>query len=424
MTTNPYGTYTPPPSNGNTTNTLGQTVTPGSNGGYQLSNSGVNQGSPSSTAAGQFVNSVMGWQSGGPAAPLQSAYTAQNANNILQTAAANASLGKVANNGATTAAKLGGTSQFNAAGIAPLMMLNGSQVSTSADNQNAAAQQQAINNLNNIASGNGPNAATIAAQQQGQQAMAQQMAMAAAGGGNPALAQRNATDQLAAAQQNIAQNAVAGSAQEQLGAQSTLQSALANTRAQGQAIPLAQAQLNQQAQLANQQVQSQGALTQAQLNQQAAASNAGALNTSTLQQGAMNQQTQLANQQALLASTQMNAQQQNAMLGVGVEQNSYDTSQAEAYQNAIQQEEQAYSSLAEGHDIASNQEAGQVLGAGVSAVGTGTAAIGQALGSDIRLKTNIKSANKSSVAFLNAYKAKLPKPTKETHPFLLLKRAV
>lgn len=337
--------------------------------------------------------------------PASSAYNAQNANQNFATIANGFGQAALPNGGQVAKTGLGAATNTNAASIAPLMMLNGgAQISTSADQQNASSQQQAINNLNNIASGNGPNAATIAAQQQAQQTTAQQMAAIASAGGNPALAARNAANAAATTNQLANQNAVLGSAQEQLGAQSTLQTALANSRAQGQVLPQAQAQLLQQANLANQGVQATGQMTQAQIQQAANAASASAQNANTLQQGSMNQQTSMSNQQALVQNAQLNAQQYNAMLGAQMQQSSYDTSQAENYQNAYQQAQENLNSTAAGQGIASMNNATQLTGATIGAVGSGLAGL-TALGSsvsDSRAKTNIKSARKDITRFLNA----------------------
>jgi hypothetical protein len=416
------------------------------------------------------------WNPGQPAtqliAPDAAAYNAQNSQQLLNQAQQNATLGQVPGNAQVGNVNLGGTSTYNAAtapdankygastynantfngaGIAPLMMLNGAQVGTNVQNQNATASEQAINNLNNIASGNGPNAATIAAQQTGQQNAAAQMAAIASAGGNPALAQRNAAQQAAQNAQTTQQAAVLGSAQEQLGAQGTLQSALNNQTVSGQAIPLAQAQLSQQAALANQGIQSQGATTQAQINQatsaansaatnqalsqgatqdQAAAAgnaaaqnalqsqnlsamntslgaNAAAQNASTLQQGSMNQQTNLTNQQALLSSTALNANQQNATLGQEMQQSSYDTAQAEAYQAQYQEAQENLAALGSKQAISSIGSSGinpgQIISGTLQSVGSGAAAIAS-VASDRRAKTNITSGKRDVYSFLTALK--------------------
>lgn len=362
------------------------------------------------------------------ALPSSAAYIPENAANNYTDISKGQNLGKVANNGHVGDVNLGhasqyGASQYNAAGISPLMMLNGgAQVAMGNQNANQQASQQAINNLNNIATGHGPNAATIAAQQQGQQNSAAQMAAIASAGGNPALAQRNAAEQAASNRQQTAANAVLGSAQEQLGAQGTLQSALNNQTVSGQAIPLAQAQLNQQAALANQNVQSTGSMTQAQLDQQAAAGNAAAknaasagnasaLNNRNLQQGSMNQQTNLANQQALIASTGLNAQQYNAMLGAQMQQSSFDTAQAENYQNAYQSAQENLTAAADKVGIASMSNTTQLIGAGMGAVGALGAGAASMIPnsnatSDRRAKTGIRAGTRDLKQFFNALNGK------------------
>lgn len=403
-------------------------------------------------------------------APNAAAYTPQNAQQLLNVAQNLSTAGAVPGQAQVNNVSLGPTTQYGAAqgtastygpttynavnqgatNLAPVQQLNGAQIATGTQNQNASAQQTAINNLNNIATGNGPNAATIAAQQTGQQNLAAQMAAIASAGGNPALAERNAAQQAATNAQATQQAAVAGSAAEQLGAQNTLQSALTNITQTGQAIPLAQAQLAQGASLANQGVQAQAATTQAQItqnaqaanqaatnqalsqgasqeqaaaagnaaannvqtlaNQQAvntaAATNANALNQTNLQQGTMNQQTNLANQQALLSSTALNANQQNAALGAQMQQSSYDTAQSEAYQQEYQQAQENLAALASGQGIASMQNTTQLTGAGIGAGAAALSAL-SAL-SDKRAKTKITSAKRDLNTFFNSMKVKQP----------------
>jgi hypothetical protein len=346
------------------------------------------------------------------ALPNMAAYNPQGAQQNLNNIAAGASLGQVANNGQVANTQIpGSASTYNAAGIAPLLALNGAQVSTGVQNQNAAAQQAAINNLNNIAQGNGPNAATIAAKQQAQQNSAAQMAAIASAGGNPALAARNAAQAATTANQQGAANAVLGSAQEQLGAQGTLQSALSSITQSGQAIPLAQAQLNASQQAQNQSLQNTNAQQNAAAQNTAAGTNAAAQNALLSQQGSMNQQTNLANQQALIQSTGLNAQQYNAMLGAQLQQTSYDTSQAENAQNAYQQAQESLAGIAAGQGIASQNNATQVIGSGIGAVGAGAAGAASLIPSatsDRRAKMNIKPATRDLNKFFKSLNVKAP----------------
>ena len=372
---------------------------------------GVSTPGTNTNAAGQ--NGVGGsanynWSpslGGGIMAPVAAAYDPQNAQGLLNIAAQNAGLASGAAASAQTAGgqMVAAPAQYSAAGISPLMMLNGgANINTTGMNQNVTAQQASINNLNNIASGNGPNAATIAAAQQSQQNTAAQMAAIASAGGNPALAQRNAQAAAAQSRQQASQQAVLGSAQEQLGAQGTLQTALGTLAGQGQTVPLAQAQFAQQAALANQGVQSQGALSQAQMQQQATGTNAAAQNAAILQASQMSQQTALANQQAQLSGTSMDINQQNAMLSAAMQQSSFDTAQNEAYQQQYQQAQENIAALNAGQGIAQMQQTGQLVGSGISATGAvigGLAAAGSL--SDRRGKTNIQPANRDINVFLN-----------------------
>lgn len=357
-------------------------------GGAWKSGDATQQAEAVAAATNQATNGMTQFNQNALGLPDASAYTPQNAAGNLKAVAGGYSLGQVANNG-----QVGNVNLGNAATVAPLTNLNGAQVGTGTQQQNAVAQQTAINNLNNIATGNGPNAATIAASQQAQQTSAAQMAAIASAGGNPALAQRNAAAAAANAQQQGAANAVLGSAQEQLGAQGTLQSALGNITSTGQAIPLAQAQLNANQQLANQN------LGNANAQQDATAANA-----TNLQQGSMNQQTNLANQQANISSTSLAAQQYNAMLGAQMQQTSYDTAQAENYQNAYQQAQEQLNSTAAGQGIASMNNSTQLTGATIGAVGAGLAGAASLIpnataASDKRVKTNIKSGNRDLKMF-------------------------
>ena len=335
--------------------------------------------------------------------PNQRAYADPNSQAIQNQIAAGQ--GAINYNPTAAQTQLAPTAQYGSSSIAPLMMLGGANIGTNVQNTNASAQMQAINNLNNIAQGNGPNAATIAASQQAQQNVAAQIAASAAAGGNPALAGRNIANATAAQNQQAAANAVLGSAQEQLGAQGTLQSALGNITQTGQAIPLAQAQMYQQAGLANQGVEAQGALTQAGMNQAASAANAGALNTAALQQGTMNQQVGLQNVQNMSQLQALQAQQSNAMLNAGMQQNSYDIAQQQNYQTAYQQYQANMEALANGSAIAGMQQQGQIIGAaagGVGAIGAGALTAATAP-SDRRLKKEVKSAKRDIAKFFNTF---------------------
>ena len=373
--------------------------------------------------------------------PNAANYAPVNANQINSQIASGANIAQsLQGQSQASQAQLAPTATYGASAIAPLMMLgsantaptttySGANINTAPSNQTFAAQNQAINNLNNIATGNGPNAATISAAQQAQANSAAQMAAIASAGGNPALAQRNASNAVAQQNQQNAANAVLGSANEQLGAQSTLQSALGNVQSQQQAIATGQAGLQQQAALqnassanqasqqsaaltnqnllANQSTQSQGALTQAGMNQAAAAANAGATNTANLQQGTMDQQTNLQNANNMLQAGTINVQQYNAMLNANMQQSSFQTAQNENYSNALLQNQDNLAALASGSGIAQMNQTDQIVG---SAAG-GIAAAGGALAtaaSDKRAKKSIKKVDRSLNAFLTA----LNKPMK------------
>jgi hypothetical protein len=366
--------------------------------------------------------------------PNPANYTAVNANQINNQIAGIA--GQTANLQQQSQAKdttLGPTSTYGASQISPLAILGqatqaattnaqAANINTAQSNQILGQQQNAVNNLSNIANGNGPNAATIAAQQQGQQNTASMMGAIASAGGNPALAMRNAANNTAQQNQQVAANAVLGSANEQLGAQSTLQSALGNMEGQQQQGAQAQAGLQQQAALQNAATQSQAAqqqaaltnsnlqanqqiyTTQAGMDQSANAANAAAQNASTLQQGSMNQQTSLQNANNMLQAGTINAQQYNAMVNANMSQSSFETAQNENYSNAYLQNQNNLAALAAGSGIAQMNQNTAMVGAAAGGVGaTIGAGVTAASASDIRAKTNIKSGNRSIQDFLSAF---------------------
>ena len=307
-------------------------------------------------------------------------------------------------------AKVGATAQAGGANVGPTATYGGAQLDQG-QFQNVMQQQQQFANQQALqAQGQGPSVAQVQAQQQANNIMQQQAAMLGSqrGSSNPALAQRQAMDQGAAAQQAAAQQAVLGRTQEVLGAQQNYGNILAGMGSQTSNWSQAQAQLTQQAQLQSMGALNSQNLAQAQLMQQNNQFNSGALNANNLaqaqlyqqaglanqadqnqfmlQQGQMNQQTNLANMQSELAQNQLNAQQYNQYMDYLQQQNlaQYQgqmAGQQLEVQNALgasQVNAQAY------QNSAANR--GKVAGGAMQAVA------GLAMMSDIRSKMNIESA--------------------------------
>jgi hypothetical protein len=91
------------------------------------------------------------------------------------------------------------------------------------------------NQYGQMAAGNGPSLATVQAQQQGAQNLAQANSMlgSARGSGNPAAAQLASQNAMTQGQQQVAQNAVAGRTQEELGAMNAQAGLYGNVAQQG-----------------------------------------------------------------------------------------------------------------------------------------------------------------------------------------------
>ncbi len=321
-------------------------------------------------------------------------------------------------------AQVGAMPMLQGASIAPQMMTGAAGLNTAQDNQYAAAQNAGINALAAQAQGMGPSVAETQARQQAQQNIAAQMGALGSqrGAGNAALGQRAAAMQGAQANQAAAQAGALGRSQEALSAQQQLTGALGGARGQSQSTATTQANLNQQANLANQGAFNQAGLQQASLNQQAGLANQslagqtaqanagymqqaglanqGALNQYGLQQGAMNQQTALANQQAIMQQTGMNNQQYAAYLQALQTQNQQDVQNQQAYQNAIQSSELGIYGANAGVNINQANNTMGAVGAGISAAG---ALAGLAAASDRRLKTEIHSAETALGAFLATF---------------------
>lgn len=322
----------------------------------------------------------------------------------------------------TTAAQLGGAAQFGGARVGPTAQAGGANVGPTATYggarldqsqfQNVLGQQQQFANQQALqAQGLGPSVAQVQAQQQANNIMQQQAAMLGSqrGSSNPALAQRQALDAGAQAQNQAAQQAVLGRTQEVLGAQQNYGNILAGMGSQTSNWAQAQAQLEQQAQL-----QSMGALNsqnlaaaqlmqqnnqfntgalnannlaQAQLYQQAGLANQADVNQFMLQQGQLNQQANLANMQSQLAQNQLNAQQYNQYMDYLQQQNlAQYQGQMAGQQLAVQNALGASGINAQAYNNAA-QSRGGMAGGAMGAIGA------LAMFSDINAKTNIDDAD-------------------------------
>ena len=176
------------------------------------------------------------------------------------------------------------------------MMVSGAQVGNADTQQSRDFQLQALSMAQQAAAGQGPSVAGLQQAQGFDQAMQAQLAMAAQarGGFNPA-AMRNAQNQGAMLQAQAASQGGILRAQEMAQARGDLMTGATNFRGQDIGLAQAQAQLAQQATLANQattlqasqadqsvflqaamanqQTTTQAAMAQAQMNQQASATN-------------------------------------------------------------------------------------------------------------------------------------------------------
>jgi hypothetical protein len=243
---------------------------------------------------------------------------------------------------------VGPTATTNAASVQAAQMNAGQYNQTFGQEQGLAGQ------LALQAQGMGPSVAQVTAQQQAGQNLQNQMAMLGSqrGSSNPAQAQMAAASAGAAAQQQAAQQAVLGRTQEELGAQQSYGSLLSGMNQQAQNFAGTQANLSQQANLANagfgQQTNlaNQSAinaqnLAQAQLSQQNSQYNAGQGNAMDQAQAGLYQQAGLQNQSQLNQFTMQNAanQQQMALGNLSAQQaqNQLNAQQYNEYLNNLSQ---------------------------------------------------------------------------------------
>lgn len=270
--------------------------------------------------------------------------------------------------------------------------LNGGQYNSTYNQEQGLANQYAQQ-----ASGQGPSLAQFQAQQSAGQNVQSQMAALASqrGSSNPALAQYQAQMAGATANQQAAQQAVAGRIQEQLQGQQGLASTLGNMNTQAQQFAGTNAQLGQQNQQFNAGAQNAQQLAQAQLYQQAGLANQSAQNTSMLQQGNMNQNANLANLQATQNQNQLNDQQYNQYMNylqsMNQQQFAANQNQAQITANGANLQTQINAT----NDLQNAQQIWQTArGVGSSAGYYVTPVTSDASNttSDIRSKTNISNA--------------------------------
>lgn len=128
----------------------------------------------------------------------------------------------------------------------------GATIDTSGSNAVNANQNQLVGQLQAQANGTGPSLASGMLAQGTDRTLAGQMSAAATNGAsNPALAQRQLATNAIGANQQLAQATAQQRMQDQINAQSQLGSVLGNQRAADSSDAQAQAQLNQQSNLAN-----------------------------------------------------------------------------------------------------------------------------------------------------------------------------
>lgn len=309
-------------------------------------------------------------------------------------------------------AKVGPTAQAGGANLGPTATFGGAQLNAGQYNQTFGQQQALANQMLGQARGEGPSVAQVQAQQQAQANTQAQMAMLGSqrGSSNPALAQQQALNAGAAAQQQAAQQAVLGRTQEVLGAQANAGNLLGQMNQQATSFAGANAQLQQQAQLQSMAAINAQNQAQAQLMQQNQQFNVGALNAQQLAQAQLYQQAGLANQadinQFMMTQGQMNQQANMANLQAQMSQNQLNAQQYNQYMNMLQQQNLAQYQGQMGYEQLGVQQQNQInaINAGAyqnaaqarsSGMGMAVGAIGGlAMMSDKTAKTNIKDASK------------------------------
>lgn len=214
------------------------------------------------------------------------------------------------------AARIGQMQQIAGPNLGNAAQVQGAQLGTQ-DEQFRQQQLNLANSLQNTLNGNGPSLAGLQLGQANAAAAAQRMSQAASqrGFGNTAATMRDLQYQQGA---GVNANAIAAAQlgmQERLNAQNSLGNLLGTSRSQDIGAATSNAQLSQEANLANAGSTNQFTLQGAQLGQQAQLANQSALNNATLQQAAyqqaMNESNQGAQNQFGIAN--MGAQNQLAL---------------------------------------------------------------------------------------------------------------
>lgn len=275
--------------------------------------------------------------------------------------------------------QLQGPQTYGGANIGPTATYGGANVNAAQYNDSYGQEQGLASRLGAQAQGLGPSVAQVTAQQQGQANLANSMAMLGSqrGSSNPALAQQQAMQAGANAQQQAAQQAVLGRTQEALGAQQQQAGLLGAMNQQASGFAQNQAGLQQQAGLASMGAMNSQNAAQAQLYQQAGMGNQAAQNQFGLQQGQMDQQSALANLQAAMNQGAINSTQYNNYLQMLAAQNAQQQAGAEAGQQLAEGQQLGIGNINAGLSAAGTQAAMQ--GAGAAAQGIGTLAMFAAL---------------------------------------------
>lgn len=203
---------------------------------------------------------------------------------------------------------IGQANQMSAAQIDPAAQARAAQLGRQ-DAQFRSGQTQLMGDLQEQAAGRGPSLAAGQLREATDRNLAQQQAAAAANG-SP-LNQRNLQNQATVANQQAARDAAQMRIQEQMAARQQLQGVTQTGREQDINVANAQAQLQQQTNLANQQALNARSMQQAGFQQGANQFNAGALNERQMQQAQLNAQLALANQQAGMQANLANQQAGN-----------------------------------------------------------------------------------------------------------------
>jgi hypothetical protein len=260
----------------------------------------------------------------------------------------------------TAAPQIQNAATYGGAQLASPQMTTGAKLDTGQDQQYAGAQNAQINQLAQIASGNGPSVAAVTAQQQRDANVAASMAMLGSqrGASSAGLGLRQAAMGAATADQQAAQQATLGRAQEATAAQQQLTAALSGARGQSQSTATTQANLAQAADLSNQSAYNQAAATQAGYTQQAGLADAAAQN-----------QISTANQSAALQQNQLNNQAYQSGLSSYMGQNEQDIQNTMSVQQQIANEELQKYGIDQGVGVQQAQMGIQAGGAGLGALG-------------------------------------------------------